>query len=256
MYKKIFLFFIVALPLVVYSQWRNVNIIFQGGVEYYMATDTTHYVDTGRVWMRYKITNLRNDPITFTFYTSQRYDFLVNNGEIWLWSYGRIFNPVIWDLTLQPGESTEAIETWNIRDNQGNPVPPGNYTCTGTYTYTDPMPVQVSVPISIVGTGIENKNNLHSNNFVFKLSQNCPNPFNYQTTIRYSILKETKVNLKVFNTAGIVVRTLVNGKQEPGYYNVSWNVKGVLQSQLPNGVYFYRLEAGEYIATKKMVKMD
>jgi predicted RNA binding protein YcfA (HicA-like mRNA interferase family) len=73
--------------------------------------------------------------------------------------------------------------------------------------------------------------------------------------IRYSLPVETEVNLKVLNTAGRVVRILVNGKQKPGNYNFTWNLKGVSQSQLPNGVYFYRLEAGECKATKKMVML-
>jgi hypothetical protein len=113
-------------------------------------------------------------------------------------------------------------------------------------------------PITGPLLGIEEKNFQKASSFplVFSLSQCYPNPFNSQTVIRYSIPKETEVNLKVFNTAGRDVRTLVNGKQKPGNYNVTWNLKGVSQSRLPNGVYFYRLEAGDYTAIKKMVKMQ
>jgi hypothetical protein len=90
---------------------------------------------------------------------------------------------------------------------------------------------------------------------VFSLSQNYPNPFNHQTVIRYSLPVETEVNLKVINTAGRVISTLVSEKQKPGVYNVTWNLKGVSQSQLANGIYFYRLKAGEFTATKKMVML-
>uniref|UniRef100_A0A7C6EDW0 T9SS type A sorting domain-containing protein n=1 Tax=candidate division WOR-3 bacterium TaxID=2052148 RepID=A0A7C6EDW0_UNCW3 len=113
-------------------------------------------------------------------------------------------------------------------------------------------------PVTAPHIGIEEKDFQMVASFplVFNLSQCQPNPFSNKTTIRYSIPKETEVNLHVFNTAGRVVRTLVSGKQKPGIYNVTWNLKGVSQSLLPNGVYFYRLEAGEFKATKKMVKVE
>ena len=89
--------------------------------------------------------------------------------------------------------------------------------------------------------------------FEFKLSQNFPNPFRNQTTIKYSLPIKTDINLKVFDNTGRIVRTLFSGKQKPGVYIVTWNLNGVLKSQLSNGVYFYRLEAGNYTATKKMI---
>ncbi|MCM8808334.1 MAG: T9SS type A sorting domain-containing protein [Candidatus Omnitrophica bacterium] len=90
----------------------------------------------------------------------------------------------------------------------------------------------------------------------FSLSQCYPNPFKNKILIRYSIPIETYVNLKILNTTGRVVRTLVNGIQKPGVYNVTWDLKNVSQSQLPNGVYFCRLEAGEFKATKKIIKAE
>jgi len=90
----------------------------------------------------------------------------------------------------------------------------------------------------------------------FELGPATPNPFSKQTTIYYALSKETEVNLAIFDASGQLVRTLVNEKQKQGNYNVSWNVRGVSQKKLPNGVYFYRLEAGEFKATKKMVKAE
>lgn len=101
----------------------------------------------------------------------------------------------------------------------------------------------------------EENNNITSLLSDFNLSQCHPNPFYNQTMIRYSIPIETEVNLKVFNTAGRVISSLVSEKQKPGIYNVTWNLKGVSQSRLANGIYFYRLEAGEFTATKKMVML-
>ncbi len=104
--------------------------------------------------------------------------------------------------------------------------------------------------------GVEERSADRVVNKGFKLGQNNPNPFNNQTLIRYSLPIETEVNLKIINSAGRIVRTLFEGKQKPGNYNVTWNLKGVSQTRLPNGVYFYRLEAGEFTATKKMVKTE
>lgn len=88
---------------------------------------------------------------------------------------------------------------------------------------------------------------------VFSLSQNYPNPVARLTTIQYGLPKETLVDLRVFNVAGQQVRTLINEKQEPGYYKVTWDLRGVSGEHLPNGVYFYRIKAGDFIRTKKMV---
>ena len=116
----------------------------------------------------------------------------------------------------------------------------------------------------------------------FSLSQNYPNPFNPSTTIQYSIPQSTvilsmpsrqagvaknlkdfsslspnvngtpqndnfNVQLKVFDVLGGEVETLVNQKQKPGRYSVTFNAKN-----FASGMYFYRLEVGEYIAVRKI----
>jgi hypothetical protein len=100
-------------------------------------------------------------------------------------------------------------------------------------------------------TGIKTQNN----NFVknYSLSQNYPNPFNPATTITYSISSvETRhalpVRLDVYDVFGKIVTTLVNKKQNPGTYHVTFNA-----DNLSSGVYFYRLQAGKFIQTKKLV---
>lgn len=82
----------------------------------------------------------------------------------------------------------------------------------------------------------------------FALSQNYPNPFNPSTTIRYEIASQEFVALKVFDVLGREVTTLVNEVQEPGTYGVTWNAAGIA-----SGVYYYRLIAGGFTETKRLV---
>jgi photosystem II stability/assembly factor-like uncharacterized protein len=81
----------------------------------------------------------------------------------------------------------------------------------------------------------------------FALLQNFPNPFNPATTIRYALPRSAHVSIKVYNSLGQAVSMLVDGYKEAGYYQVQWN------TDVPSGVYFYRLQAGEYVGAKKMI---
>jgi hypothetical protein len=82
----------------------------------------------------------------------------------------------------------------------------------------------------------------------FKLEQNYPNPFNSNSKIQFSITKPDFVTLEVYNLLGQKVATLVSENLNAGSHTAGWNAVG-----LPGGVYFYRLEAGSYTDTKKLV---
>ncbi len=82
----------------------------------------------------------------------------------------------------------------------------------------------------------------------YTLAQNYPNPFNPMTTIQYSLANTGNVSLKVYDILGREVATLVNGRQAAGEYTVQFNA-----ANLASGIYFYRLQAGDFVQTKKMM---
>jgi len=114
----------------------------------------------------------------------------------------------------------------------------------GTYAYTrNPTSVNSSHPFSVKA---------------FELSQNYPNPFNPDTDIRYQIPDcryPSHTTLTIYNILGQEVRVLVDEIQEPGLYTVTWDGRDRLGHEVPSGIYFYRIQANEFTATKRMVLM-
>lgn len=97
-------------------------------------------------------------------------------------------------------------------------------------------------------TGVNQADNSIPQNFL--LEQNYPNPFNPSTQINYSIPSAQKVTIKIYDELGKEVTTLVNSDQAAGNYTVDFNA-----SELASGVYFYRIQAGNFIQMKKMILM-
>ncbi len=104
--------------------------------------------------------------------------------------------------------------------------------------------------IEISETAIKPEPNLP---FDFTLSQNYPNPFNPTTTIEYGLPVSTEVMIAIFNVLGQEVAVLVDGEKEAGYHTVTWDSRDAYGSQVSSGVYFYRIQAGEFVETKKML---
>jgi len=102
------------------------------------------------------------------------------------------------------------------------------------YTATDVGDINVSLPKQ------------------FDLEQNFPNPFNPETVIRYELHKAQIVTLVIYNALGQRVRTLVDDYQTAGSYTVTWDGTSSTASQVSSGIYFYRLQAGDYSETRKM----
>jgi DNA-binding beta-propeller fold protein YncE len=86
-----------------------------------------------------------------------------------------------------------------------------------------------------------------------RLDQNVPNPFNPTTTIKYAIASDSDVNLTVYDVAGRKVRTLVSERQRADVHRVVWDGVNDAGERVASGVYFYRLAAGKFTQTKKML---
>jgi hypothetical protein len=105
-------------------------------------------------------------------------------------------------------------------------------------------------PLSEMVTGVEE--DFSQVPVGFTLEQNYPNPFNPQTTIHYQLPKTTQVVLKIYNTFGQEVRTLVNARQPAGVNSVVWDGRDESGKEVSSGIYIYRLQAGGAIQSRKM----
>ncbi|MDH3269227.1 MAG: choice-of-anchor D domain-containing protein, partial [Ignavibacteria bacterium] len=142
----------------------------------------------------------------------------------------------IWEIIgFIPGSGTTTeIRSYSFVDEN---VSSGNFSYrlkqidfSGQFQYSDLIEIEVSSPNE------------------YSLKQNYPNPFNPATTISYSIKEKGLVSLKVFDILGNEVKTIVHEEQESGNYKVEFNA-----STIASGIYFYRLHAGGFISTKKMI---
>ena len=132
-----------------------------------------------------------------------------------------------------------------VRKSRGAWFPPGleSPCSTGANWVNDSKRTYTYIPI----TEIER---LSAVIHTFSLSNNYPNPFNPTTTIKYQIPKTNLVILKVYDVLGKEVVTLVNEEKPMGKYEVKFEAKG-----LPSGIYFFRIQAGDFQQVKKMVLM-
>jgi hypothetical protein len=95
----------------------------------------------------------------------------------------------------------------------------------------------------------------------FGLEQNYPNPFNPATTIRYALPSKSNVKLVIYNMLGQAVSEPVNEEQSAGWKEVQWNARlrsanfGGQATNVASGIYFYRLQAGNFVETKKMLML-
>jgi predicted outer membrane repeat protein len=97
-------------------------------------------------------------------------------------------------------------------------------------------------------TDVIEKNNIKP--ISFSLKQNFPNPFNNRTTIKYFVPKKSAIRIVILNIMGQEIETLLNDQQTPGYHTIVWNPKN-----LASGMYFYKIQAGNFVDVKKCILM-
>ena len=130
----------------------------------------------------------------------------------------------------------------------------------GEYEYADPVALRAAYeytlgvevggseimlgPISVGGVGLPT---------AFYLGQNQPNPFASTTVLRYQIPDACNTLLRIYDSAGRIVRTLVNEPQTTGYYSVTWDGRDDADREVTAGVYLCRLQAGDSYGTRKMI---
>ena len=134
-----------------------------------------------------------------------------------------------------------APDNWIVQD-----IIPGQYIDNLTFLGVPPFSIpglDTRLTDEIVSVA-DKKSVLNS----FVLEQNYPNPFNPSTSIQYAVSNRQFISLKVYDLLGNEVATLVNEEKPAGEYEIEFNAES-----LPSGIYFYQLNAGNYIDTKKMV---
>jgi hypothetical protein len=115
---------------------------------------------------------------------------------------------------------------------------------TSAYSSTAQFSIKSVTAVSNTGGNIPKE---------FAVSQNYPNPFNPSTVINYTLPKSSLVTIKIYNILGQEVKTLINGEMQAGVYNVQWNGDNNSGHMAASGVYIYRVTAGQYVKTMKMM---
>ena len=112
---------------------------------------------------------------------------------------------------------------------------------------------QALADLGMYPTGFEESAEAEGRPVSFSLKQNYPNPFNPETIIEYSLPKACHVEIVVYNILGQEVRTLIDEHQKPGRHRVRWDSKDEKGKEVSSGIYLYRIKAGEFWQTRKMV---
>ena len=189
---------------------------------------------------------------SFAYSTAVGGDISPNGREILIKKYN-----VVYYWTRDEGQTIDEAFEADIRTVPYFIEPQGEAVCwaadsSGYYTLSEGSHPHLYFYPRLSPTDVQNK---EINPDEFTLSQNYPNPFNPSTTIKYTIpfvassfSSSVNVILKIYDILGKEVTTLVNKEQQPGSYEVNFNA-----SDLPSGIYLYRIRAGEFSAVKKML---
>ena len=234
---------------------NNMTEIDALGNEFYFGIDSFNYPEGGGFAYEITVLNNSSNPFVWFFNSSQTFDQWLVSEEtgdtLWMWSWGYGFIGIMIDLTIDPGESfsKNGEAEFGVLSYT---APPGDYLLHGNWVPYDwtLTPLVVTLPVQIQSSGTEIRENISANEF--KLFPAYPNPFNPTTIISFELATAGFVELKVFDIAGREVgafsQTPLQRWYPAGMHEVIWDAEG-----MGSGVYFVRLEAGDFEQTRKML---
>ena len=149
-------------------------------------------------------------------------------------------------VALDPNISTDSYETVQvmITDHDGNKK---------VYDLEALQELGLYQQMAVVNNLTVSTDNETLGPKVFAIHQNYPNPFNPVTTLRYDLPEDGLVDITVYDMLGNVVSNLVNVNQSSGYKTAQWNATNNQGEPVSTGVYLYRIKAGNFVDTKKMI---
>jgi hypothetical protein len=183
-----------------------------------------------------------------------------NGGEVW--DFGTNHN-----ITWTSAGVTNAMIELSINNGASWTTVIASTPSTGTYNWLVPPPASAQCLIRVSDVGNPATNDVSDNVFTindptgvedqfngipddYTLMQNYPNPFNPATTIYYALPEASSVELIIFDVLGNVIMKYAEERQPAGYHKFNFDASGFI-----SGVYFYQLQAGDFVETKKMVLM-
>jgi len=207
-----------SLKMIKFGMTTNATTAHITSFDLYWDKDKNNLVSIGDI--KLKSIPFQTGPLTFD---SLKFKFLDSSRTI--------------ILVAKTTSSASATQTVNLGITDTNQV----------IAYYTTRPFSTNFPFGTI-TSAENNN---EQNLTYSLSQNYPNPFNPSTIIKYTLAKPGFVQIKVYNVLGKEIAILVKGIKSVGEYQVEFDVN--FYKNLSSGIYYYKIEAGEYTDIKKMM---
>ena len=204
------------------------------------AGDSAHSITTGTVVSNYTV-NYKTQFKLITNASPSGIPVTYTGGNLFYDSTASV-NFSVAPLTVVFNGKTHYFQRWNGTGN-------GSYTGTnpnGVISNMNNIIVEAAVYDTIVPFGIQNLNTGVPQ--VYQLHQNYPNPFNPVSKIKFDIPKQSNVKIRVYDVIGNEVAQLYNGDLNAGFYEADFNA-----ASYASGVYFYRIDAGDYSSVKRMI---
>jgi len=152
-----------------------------------------------------------------------------------------------------PENASVQAKYWASADNLWSDTPGDNSTVSGATWYVDDVVFTKANTFEDGPVGIEQIEVIVP--ALYELSNAYPNPFNPTTSVEFKLPVSNTVKIEVFNIVGQKVRTLISGHKTAGTYQLTWDAKNDLGHKVSTGMYFFRMQASHFVATKKVVLM-